>query len=276
MTQGIVPTFDPDTGASGGPTKAAASSYANIPWETVDLTDGSWTLTDPDSLIDEVTYGGGFNKVVMNALAVGSTDYAIGTTNDLRAPRGHKNLEASGVRVTTDDTFVAQFRMTKGTTVTEWNTEVVCAACVAVCLLRRLFSPSRHLAPSSADDPSFAHTLTHTRARTHAPYARIGANAHRVRTAPSRGVVRRRAREPHRAKLRPRCGSLSHLAPPSRRARGAALLRAAQVRPRRAAAASVPLPPRAAARAGGRRARGGNDGRVGDWGGRDRGGGRRR
>lgn len=130
MTQGIVSTFDPATGASGGPAKAAASSYANIPWETVDLTDGSWTLTDPDSLIDEVTKAGDFNKVVMNALAAGSTDYAFGTTNDLRAPRWHKDLEVSGVRVTTDDTFVAQFRMTKGSTVTEWDTEVVCAACV--------------------------------------------------------------------------------------------------------------------------------------------------
>ena len=130
MTQGIVPTFDPATGAPGGPAAAAATSYSQIPWETVDLTDGSWTLTDPDSLVDVVTHAADFNKVVMNALAVGSTNYAFGTSNDLRAPRWHKNLEASGVRVTTDDTFVAQFRMTKGTTVAEWNTEVVCAACV--------------------------------------------------------------------------------------------------------------------------------------------------
>ncbi len=130
MSQGIVPAFDPATGASGGPAKAAATGYANIPWETVDLTDGSWTLTDPDSLVDVVTHAADFNKVVMNVLAAGSTDYAFGTSNVLRAPRWHKNLEASGVRVTTDDTFVAQFRMTKGSTVTEWNTEVVCAACV--------------------------------------------------------------------------------------------------------------------------------------------------
>ena len=130
MTKGIVPVFDPNTGSSGGPVAGAATSYSQIPWKMVDLTDGSWTLTDPDSLVDVVTHAADFNKVVMNALAVGSTNYAFGTSNDLRAPRWHKNLEASGVRVTTDDTFVAQFRMTKGSTVTEWNTEVVCAACV--------------------------------------------------------------------------------------------------------------------------------------------------
>lgn len=132
MSEGIVPAFNPATGASGGPAAAAASaSYSNIPWVTADLTDGSWTLTDPDSLVDEVTYGGGFNKFTMNVLAAGSTNYAWGAGTAHRAPRWHKNLTASGVQVDSDGITVLQVRMTKGATVAEWNTEVVCGGCLA-------------------------------------------------------------------------------------------------------------------------------------------------
>jgi len=109
---------------------AAIASYANIPWVTADLTDGSWTLTDPDSLVNGVTYAAGFNKVTMNALAAGSTDYAWGGGATHRAPRYHKLLDASGVQVDSDGITVLQVRMTKGSTVTEFSTEVVCGACL--------------------------------------------------------------------------------------------------------------------------------------------------
>jgi hypothetical protein len=42
----IVPCFDPSTGASGGP--AAGGGAAALPdWRVVDVTDGSWTSSDP-------------------------------------------------------------------------------------------------------------------------------------------------------------------------------------------------------------------------------------
>jgi len=87
MTQGIVPVFDPDTGAPGGPATGGGVSLASLPWRTVDLTDGSWSLTDPDSLVKSNTYSGGFNNVVMNALAAGNTDYAWGSAPRSSAPR---------------------------------------------------------------------------------------------------------------------------------------------------------------------------------------------
>lgn len=79
----------------------------------IDLTDGSWTLTDPDSLVDTTTHSTGVNQIVMNELAAGSNDYAWSTSTTQRAPRWTAPLyaiDASGnnVRVTSGDTYILQ------------------------------------------------------------------------------------------------------------------------------------------------------------------------
>jgi len=98
----IAPCFDPTTGASGGATPAASASLYNLSPTLVDLTDGTWTLLDPDSLVSGVTFASatGYNTVTWNALAAGSSNYnwAAGTTH--RGPRWYKLLTVSGSQVT--------------------------------------------------------------------------------------------------------------------------------------------------------------------------------
>ena len=76
---GIVNAFDPAGGANGGfvPGAGGAASLTDIAFQTIDLTDGSWTLLDPDSLVDTVTFSGGFNTVTWNTLAAGSSNYLL-------------------------------------------------------------------------------------------------------------------------------------------------------------------------------------------------------
>ena len=107
----IVPAFDPATGASGGPTGSGGTSLYNAPFgPPIDLTDGSWTLYDPDSLIQSVSFAGGWHTVVWNALAVGSGDYNwSGGTATHRAPRWYKAAEIDGNRLTSDDVTQAVF-----------------------------------------------------------------------------------------------------------------------------------------------------------------------
>lgn len=123
--------FGPSGGGGGG------TDLAALPYNVVDLTDGSWTFLDPDALVDTNTATDGFNNVVMNELAAGSTDYAWGnaTSANHRSPRWYIPLVATDadgneVRITTDDTFILQARITKGTTSSEWSTEVVVGVAV--------------------------------------------------------------------------------------------------------------------------------------------------
>ena len=72
----IFPCFDPTTGASGGASGGGGGSLYDVSMgSAVNLTDGSWTLSDPDSLVDSVSFSGGFNTVTMNALAAGASHY---------------------------------------------------------------------------------------------------------------------------------------------------------------------------------------------------------
>lgn len=111
-----------------------AGGYDNVPWTVVDLTDGSWTLTDPDNLVKSgPTHAAGFNNVVFNALGSGSQDYSWAAGANFRAPRWSKALTASDgnggeTQIQSGDTFLLQVRMTKGTTTAEFDTEVICAS----------------------------------------------------------------------------------------------------------------------------------------------------
>lgn len=106
----IAPCFNPTTGASGGVPPAASASLYNVPFDgPIDLTDGTWTLYDPDSLIQSISYAAGWHTVVWNALAAGSSDYnwSGGTTH--RSPRWYKAAEIDGTRLTSDDLTQAIF-----------------------------------------------------------------------------------------------------------------------------------------------------------------------
>lgn len=106
----ITPCFDPTTGASGGAAPAASASLYDIPFEgPLDLTDGTWTLYDPDSLIQSISFAGGWHTVVWNALAAGSSDYNWSGGTNHRAPRWYKAAEIGANRLTSDDITQAIF-----------------------------------------------------------------------------------------------------------------------------------------------------------------------
>jgi hypothetical protein len=137
MTQGVVPTFDPTSGASGGAAAAGGggADLSALALTTVDLTDGTWTLLDPDSLVKGVAESGGDHTVTMNALGSGSTNYAWSSGSTMRAPRWYipliaDNAAGGTVRITTDDTFIVLFKMVKGTPTTPFSTEIVIAGCI--------------------------------------------------------------------------------------------------------------------------------------------------
>ena len=95
--------------AVGGSSGADLSALG---FEQIDLTDG-FTLTDPDSLVSATTHSSGINKVVFNALASGSTDYAWGSGSNQRAPRWVKDLNAEDaaggeVQALSGDAFILQ------------------------------------------------------------------------------------------------------------------------------------------------------------------------
>ena len=108
----VFPCFDPTTGASGGAAGGGGgASLYNLPVEEVDLTDGSWTLYDPDSLVNTITHAAGWHTLTWNALAVGSADYDWFNGTSIRAPRWYKNLEINGTQVTSLDLLVSSYQM---------------------------------------------------------------------------------------------------------------------------------------------------------------------
>lgn len=109
----ITPTFDPTTGASGGASAPAAGGddLNAVTWTDVDLTDGSWTETDPDSLASSVSIAAGVNKVTLAELAVGSINYNWSSGSTHRAPRYHKLLAPSGDQIGSDDFFFLLWRL---------------------------------------------------------------------------------------------------------------------------------------------------------------------
>jgi hypothetical protein len=130
----IVPCFDPATGASGGAPPAASASLYDVPRTVVDLTDGTWTLYDPDSLIDTtygtngVTFSGGFNTIQWAGLAVGSLNYNWAASGAHRAPRWYKALEIDGNAVETGPMSVLHTVMEHDPAFTAFDQQIVMAA----------------------------------------------------------------------------------------------------------------------------------------------------
>ena len=108
----ITDIFDPTTGANGGAAPAAGGDDLNaVTWTDVDLTDGSWTLTDPDSLASSVSIAGGVNKVILAALSSGSANYNWLNGSTQRSPRYHKLLNPDGDQIQGGDFFFLLWRL---------------------------------------------------------------------------------------------------------------------------------------------------------------------
>jgi hypothetical protein len=106
-----------------------AASLADLAFEEVDLTDGSWTLYDPDSLVKSVAFASGYNVITWNELAVGSTAYNPGVrAGGHHWPRWYKALVIGSTAVVADDWLELVTLMQCDTSVNDFHQQVVAAA----------------------------------------------------------------------------------------------------------------------------------------------------
>ena len=121
----ITPCFDPTSGASGGAVPSGPGpSLANVPLTEVNLTDGSWTLLDPDNLVKSLTYAGGFHTVTWNTASGGDYNWTATTTH--RAPRWHKVLNINETDIQAGDFLLFTTRIQPDLTFTGFNQQIVC------------------------------------------------------------------------------------------------------------------------------------------------------
>lgn len=91
-----------DSGGSSGP------NISDLDWLTVDLTDGTWTASDPSGVLGtSVSVASDVHTFDVNDVAVANASYNFSnSTNGFNGPRWYKALEAAdGTRITADDTF---------------------------------------------------------------------------------------------------------------------------------------------------------------------------
>ena len=114
---------------AGRPAGAAAgASFYNVSPSLVDLTDGSWLLYDPDSLVKSVTHSGGYNTVTWYAASASTNNvWHSGTT--IRAPRWYKLLTIDGNQITSDNLINAFFLGKTDTTVRDFSHQFVFGVC---------------------------------------------------------------------------------------------------------------------------------------------------
>ena len=77
-----------------------STGLASIALEEIDLTDGTWTLEDPDNLISSTAFASGKNTITWNATS-GSADLVMTNGSTFRGPRWYKLLSVSGQQATT-------------------------------------------------------------------------------------------------------------------------------------------------------------------------------
>ena len=128
---GIVPVFDPASGASGGPAAGGGDGISPNPSGTpVNLNDGSWTLLDPLSIVQSVAYDSGTNTntVTCNAAPASAWELTWGSAGaTINAPRWYRALEIGGVPMTTDDFVTAIYRLGPLHSVSDFRSEGIYA-----------------------------------------------------------------------------------------------------------------------------------------------------
>ena len=88
----IAPVFPGET-TGGSDISLDALSFDDV----VDLTDGSWTLVDPSTLVKSVSFSSGFNTVTMNALGSGGSDFRWSSSaSSANAPRWYRAWNYTG------------------------------------------------------------------------------------------------------------------------------------------------------------------------------------
>lgn len=100
---------------SGG---ASSPSVSDLGWITVDLTDGSWTASDPGGVIGtSVSVASDVHTFNLNTVGVASASNNFSSgTGGFTGPRWYAPLVAAdGTRITSDDTFTVSIEMVEAT-----------------------------------------------------------------------------------------------------------------------------------------------------------------
>mgnify|MGYP003108896502 CR=1 FL=1 len=131
----IVPVFDPTTGASGGPSGGGGGSAGLPDWEAIDVTDGSWTSSDPggNGRVSSVAVAGNDTTVTWNAFTPTADDMIDGA--NFNGQRYYRELTyPDGTAVSLSDT---------GWTIETWvNTPAVAGAALSQFALGISSSPT--------------------------------------------------------------------------------------------------------------------------------------
>ena len=105
----IVPCFDPDTGASGGPSDGGGggggADLSNLAYELIDLTDGSWTKVDPQNVIQSVSINSGVTTFTYNTINPIPTSTVL-PNSVAEQPRWYRRLNIGGTDIDTDAAYV--------------------------------------------------------------------------------------------------------------------------------------------------------------------------
>ena len=81
------------------------ADFANLNIDSVDLTDGSWTLIDPNSNVDNVSFSDGVTTIETNAITAGNLN--IPHHDDQNMTRWYRPLrDDNGVAMTVSDHFI--------------------------------------------------------------------------------------------------------------------------------------------------------------------------
>lgn len=122
-TDSVFPSVQvPGREASGG---GGGTSLRELAYEVIDISDGTWTLYDPDGLISGSGNVGGYNVVTWNALASPSADYNWSGGLNCRSPRWYKALTIEGSPVSSMDLGVMSVRMQLATDIDMFSQQVV-------------------------------------------------------------------------------------------------------------------------------------------------------
>src|SRR5210317_180638 len=109
-----VPCFDPTTGASGGPSDGGGggvgADLSNLAYELIDLTDGSWTKVDPQSVIQSVTINSGVTTFTYNTINPIPTSTVL-PNSVAEQPRWYRRLNIGGTDIDTDAAYVYSTKM---------------------------------------------------------------------------------------------------------------------------------------------------------------------
>ncbi len=124
----VAPCFDPTTGASGGAVSGGGGTGADLAalaLTAIDLTDGTWTLSDPSSLVKSVSYAGGQNTITMNALASGNAVYNWKNSSTKSAPRWYKTAAIGASNINRGDSVVGIYVLNADDTVRDFKADFI-------------------------------------------------------------------------------------------------------------------------------------------------------